>query len=215
VTGGVWHPAGCRCSGCRPVAPRAPARNTGYQPARRPASARPVYRSAPRSHAGYCQCSRCVQVRAQNKGNYGIIGPGFLIICAVAVLGFWPAMVWHGEGGPSGTAWQWDVHSTIGCLVYWGVLIFVCVLARHGNRASRPASPQPPLVPPVPPSWPGAGWTPPPAAPPAAATGRPGCQHAGAVPVDLVTGERVAWLCPDCGTQLDAGFRSPVRGRAQ
>lgn len=33
------------------------------------------------------------------------------------------------------------------------------------------------------------------------------CAHAGAVPVDLlVTGERVAWLCPGCGTQLPAGW---------
>jgi hypothetical protein len=33
------------------------------------------------------------------------------------------------------------------------------------------------------------------------------CAHGGSVPVDLqLTGERVAWWCPDCSTQLPAGF---------
>ena len=37
----------------------------------------------------------------------------------------------------------------------------------------------------------------------AAALGR--CPHLAAVPVELlITGERVAWLCPDCGSQLPA-----------
>jgi len=31
------------------------------------------------------------------------------------------------------------------------------------------------------------------------------CGHLGAEPVELlITGERVAWLCPDCGSQLPA-----------
>ena len=28
------------------------------------------------------------------------------------------------------------------------------------------------------------------------------CSHGGAVPVEIANGERVAWLCPDCDTQL-------------
>ena len=33
------------------------------------------------------------------------------------------------------------------------------------------------------------------------------CAHPGAVPVDLLlTGEVVAWLCPDCGQRLPAGW---------
>jgi len=33
------------------------------------------------------------------------------------------------------------------------------------------------------------------------------CGHRGAVPVDLtLTGERVAWWCEACTTQLDAAF---------
>lgn len=33
------------------------------------------------------------------------------------------------------------------------------------------------------------------------------CAHASAVPVDLLlTGERVAWICPECDTQLPAGW---------
>jgi len=34
------------------------------------------------------------------------------------------------------------------------------------------------------------------------------CSHAGALPVDSA-GERVAWLCPVCDTQLDAGWQPP------
>lgn len=35
-----------------------------------------------------------------------------------------------------------------------------------------------------------------------------GCAHRNAVPVDLlVTGERVAWVCPDCPAELPAGWR--------
>lgn len=33
------------------------------------------------------------------------------------------------------------------------------------------------------------------------------CAHHGAEPVDLLTGERVAWVCPDCDGELLAGWR--------
>ena len=36
------------------------------------------------------------------------------------------------------------------------------------------------------------------------------CQHASAVPVESVAGERVSWLCPDCDAQLDADWRKPL-----
>lgn len=32
------------------------------------------------------------------------------------------------------------------------------------------------------------------------------CQHGGAVEVTLLTGERVAWLCPDCDAQLPPDY---------
>lgn len=34
------------------------------------------------------------------------------------------------------------------------------------------------------------------------------CAHPGAEPVDLITGERVAWVCPDCPAELPANWRS-------
>lgn len=34
--------------------------------------------------------------------------------------------------------------------------------------------------------------------------------HAAAVPVDDLTGELVAWLCPDCDKQLPADWRQPA-----
>lgn len=38
----------------------------------------------------------------------------------------------------------------------------------------------------------------------------PACSHPGAVPVDTLAGERVAWLCPACDRQLPAGHRQGV-----
>ena len=32
------------------------------------------------------------------------------------------------------------------------------------------------------------------------------CSHPGAVPVETLTGELVAWLCPDCDVRLPAGW---------
>jgi len=36
------------------------------------------------------------------------------------------------------------------------------------------------------------------------------CTHPEAVTVDLSTGERVAWLCPDCDAQLPPGYWLPI-----
>lgn len=39
------------------------------------------------------------------------------------------------------------------------------------------------------------------------------CAHRAAVPVDLLlTGERVAWLCPECNVQLPAGWSAVSYG---
>jgi hypothetical protein len=38
------------------------------------------------------------------------------------------------------------------------------------------------------------------------------CAHPDAVPVDLLTGEIVAWLCPDCGRRLQARWAEPPTG---
>jgi hypothetical protein len=190
VSGGTWHPAGCRCSGCRP--------RTASQPPRSP---RPVYAYKPRSHAYNCRCSRCTQVRARNKGNAGIIGPGLVVIFVVALVGFWPAMVWHGEGGPTGTAWEWNVDSTVGCCIWWGIwvlgLTVAFVSASAGRRrairaedrasAARVAAAQAVA-----------------AARPLEAATAP-CKHPNAVPVDNDMLGRLAWWCPDCETQLSPG----------
>ena len=37
----------------------------------------------------------------------------------------------------------------------------------------------------------------------------PPCAHAWAVPVESLKGERVAWLCPACDQQMDAGWQPP------
>jgi hypothetical protein len=73
------------------------------------------------------------------SGGYGIIGPALLVIGVVAVLGFWPAMVWHGYTDTGG--WRWDVHSTVAEAVYFGVAGFVVLMAWLGRRGGeRPRS---------------------------------------------------------------------------
>ena len=108
---------------------------------------RPVYRHAPRSHAHNCPCNRCVQVRRNRGGvidTYGIIAPALLIIGVIAVVGFWPAMVWHGQTDTGG--WRWDIHSTIGCLIWWGLIVVplavACVIdaGRKRRLAGAPQS---------------------------------------------------------------------------
>lgn len=38
------------------------------------------------------------------------------------------------------------------------------------------------------------------------------CSHPDAEPVDLSTGERVAWVCPDCDAELPAGWTPQAKG---
>jgi hypothetical protein len=72
--------------------------------------------------------------RVPGQGDWGIAVPAVLITFAVALVGFWPAMVWHGYGGPTGNDWRWDIHSTIAEAVYWGVIGFIAALIILGNR---------------------------------------------------------------------------------
>jgi hypothetical protein len=134
--------------------------------------------------------------RAPGQGDWGIAVPFFAGLMIVALVGFWPAMVWHGYGGPTGNDWRWDIHSTIAEAVYLGVIGFIAVLVVAGNRPARTA-----VKPKRERSWPPPKYVPPPsvAVPPA-------CRHLSAVPVDLSTGERVAWWCEACETQLDEAF---------
>ena len=179
----------CYCFRNRPpVRPR----NAGRQPARQV----PVYRR-PRNHAYSCRCGRCPQ---SQPGDWGIIGPGLLIIGVIAVIGFWPAMVWHGYGGPAGTAWRWDIHSTIGCLIWWGFLAAVIALAWADRRPQRTVRPP-------------RGRLNVEALPPPAVVAPPICLHLNAVMVESITDPAVAvaYWCEACETQLGEDFTRPMR----
>jgi hypothetical protein len=166
-------------------------------------SNQPVYRRL-RSHAYSCRCPRCTPQGGFVDRN-GIIGPGFLILCVVAVIGFWPAMVWHGYGGPTGTAWRWDIHSTIAEAVYFGAIGFIVFLCWLGNRPAQ-RGPRPPRGPlPVEVLRP----------PPPSVVARPVCLHLNAVKVNsAVPGLDLTYRCwcPACETALPATFRYPCCG---
>lgn|SRR5512146_2619547 len=128
------------------------------------------------------------------RNDYGIIGPGLLIVFAVALIGFWPVMVWHGYGGPTGNDWRWDIHSTIAEGTYLGVIGFIVLMAWLGSRPAKTASPPRPER--------AAESTSPPPAPPL-------CLHRNAVRVESAVNPAVTlenW-CPDCETPLGVMFR--------
>ena len=94
-------------------------------------SNQPIYRR-PRSHSYACRCPRCTP-QGDAVSRYGIIGPVLLFGGIAAVIGFWPAMVWHGYTATGG--WRWDIHSTVAELAYWGVIGFVAGLIALGSHA--------------------------------------------------------------------------------
>ena len=200
MSGGIVHPDGCRCPGCLPgqyvMRPAAPPRlrqnNTVQRRTSRP----------PQRNTG---------------GDAGIIGPVILIGGIVFLTLCWPALVWHGYGGPMGTDWRWDIHSTIACLVYWGVLIFIAGMIWLGNKPAkhpRPpkgrlqveATPQPPVS--------SASTAPQPVPVPQP----PLCLHLNAVKVPSVLDRSLIYRCwcpdcdPDCKAPLPANFRRPCCG---
>lgn len=87
------------------------------------------------------------QPRPPAQEDWGIAVPFFAGAMVIAVVGFWPAMVWHGYTDTGG--WRWDIHSTVAELVYLGVVAFIITLAWLGSRPARTAAP-PKCVPPRP-----------------------------------------------------------------
>jgi hypothetical protein len=128
------------------------------------------------------------------SGGWGILVPFFLAM----IFAIWPYVVWHGcRYGGSGLSgcgaeseWVWNAQTWAACGIWWGILASPFVVAAAGKR--RPLPPSVSELRPPPPS------VCVPAAPP--------CYHLDAVPVDLAGGERVAWWCAGCETQLPAEF---------
>lgn len=75
---------------------------------------------------------------SQEKWDGSFIGPVGLAVVAGVLALFWPAAVWHGYGGPTGNDWRWDIHSTVACGIYWGVLALLVLPAWIGNRMAPP-----------------------------------------------------------------------------
>jgi len=159
-------------------------------------SAKPVYRNPPKSHVAWCPCDRCVQCRNRPSPSSGLIGFDmgcFAVILVIVGIGALIGFLSRLPGFLSrltGETW-W----TIG--VCAAALVLIGFVARAAStRAVRPpkgrlkveATPQP--------GAPSVIVAPPP----------PICLHLNAVPVDLSTKERVAWLCPACNEGLPLEF---------
>ena len=201
VSGGTWHPGGCRCSGCRP-----PAARTATRP--RPVSPRPVYRYAPRSHVYNCPCDRCVQVRGQRNTSSGAIIWPVLIVLGLVSAGVGALAKAIGQHPAQVAAWAGSI-AILGLLT-WGIVV---INRREDRRvAARRLAPLsgPPMAA-MPPASPSAQLIPHP-------PDTPICLHLGAVdvktlPTPLGAPETVAWLCvpPElggtgCGARLGADF---------
>jgi hypothetical protein len=139
-----------------------------------------------------------------DMGCLGVIlavGLGWLVLC-------WPALFAHGQTVTGG--WRWDIHSTIACSVWWGVLAVpvIAALVVKGNAYRKlPKPPPPPPEVKVPRRF-GFALD---KAPAVAVQAAPVCVHPAAVPVDNDMLGRLAWWCPSCETQLDAAFVPPRR----
>lgn len=150
-------------------------------------SNQPVYRYPPRSHACNCPCPRCAQSRSRPLQSGAWIWP------LLAVLG---AVSWAAGAAarhPLQTAAA-GAGIVILALVTWAVVFLNRRAARPPEGRLRVEAAAPGRLP-----------------PPPASIVVPPCYHLDAVPVDLSTGERVAWWCEACETRLPAEFGRLVR----
>lgn len=145
---------------------------------------RPVYRHPAGSHAYSCRCDRCLPFKSRNS-SVGAWFWGFLVFIGVA---FWPSIALHGHAR---TAASWAWYGTIGL----AVAVFLAMVTVEQARKQRPK--------PVPASKPAMSSLPP-------AASFSSCVHDRAEPVDNDALGRLAWLCPDCGTQLGQDWEPPA-----
>ena len=53
---------------------------------------------------------------------------GKITLALAGLFLFWPAFVWHGKGGFTGTEWEWDIHTTVACCIWWESLLLIAVV---------------------------------------------------------------------------------------
>ncbi len=75
------------------------------------------------------------QFQYQYQQTWGPIWGCLLGIGLGALLLLWPALAWHGQTAAGG--WRWDIHTTVACCIWWGVVLFVAVAIVLG-KANTP-----------------------------------------------------------------------------
>jgi hypothetical protein len=70
---------------------------------------------------------------------------GFLgVLAALGVFGLWPAFFFHGEKQDAFTGqehWAWDIHSTVACGIWWGILLLAGIMLSAGSPRTPEKSP--------------------------------------------------------------------------
>lgn len=155
-------------------------------------------------HANWCRCAgRRADIAGTEAGLLKFDAAAIGICAAIAGI-IWialaPLRIWHKTGADGqvhpDTA-TWIAYGISGGLILLLLMFFSIRAAGKRERAACPVR-----TPAAAEAMEIARALPPDPLP---------CYHLDAVPVDLSTGERVAWWCQECETQLDADFGRLVR----
>ena len=67
--------------------------------------------------------------------GWTLIEPLFLIGVPLVLFSCWPAIFAHGYTDTGG--WRWDIHSTVACSAWWGVLLLFGLIGWVNHRPKK------------------------------------------------------------------------------
>ena len=148
--------------------------------------------AAPACSCGSALCPSCGKTVRDREG-WGVIEFVLPAGILLALVSCWPAIFAHGYTDTGG--WRWDIHSTVACSAWWGVMLLFVLIGWVNHRTAQwPARPPRGPLPvevlrPTPPA-------------------RPVCLHRNAVKVNSAVVPGLIWRCwcPDCESELPANW---------
>jgi hypothetical protein len=166
----------------------------------------PVPRVPPGRHRNWCNCRGCLNRIAAEEADLTkfslALWAGAAAVAGLITVALIPLRIWHvtgtdGKQHPDAATW---IAYGIGGAVIMACLMFFSI--RSATRAERQAA----RMTRIREAREAADEVLKAAPPPVPAPVPPACRHLHAVPVDLSTGETVAYWCEQCETQLDESF---------